>query len=279
MTVTAYIPVVAISSILPKGMFEACVAQIYPYVDSIIISEGATQRLVKYGLENRRPFADAFGASLDNTREIIEGLPDPQRKIKKVFCERPWINKVDMFNIVQKKVETDYLWLIDSDEFYLEDSLPVVCNLIQSEAPDLGVFKVFQFYGDFHHVVSSDTDHKWPNKDLWHRIFRVTGGGVWTSHHPPTFLRSDKEESVDLKTYNFTKERGVRIFHYSQVIRPQAFFKSIYFRRPEYKKYWMTWGNIQNSALLFNGCHTENFQGKHPQIIQEVMNRHVKTTF
>jgi hypothetical protein len=97
---------------------------IYPYVEKIIIVEGAEQTM--------NHACTKEGLSTDNTAQIIRTFPDPKKKIKFIQVGFvPWIG--DLRNVALKKIPKKADWLINmggdqiinsGDMEYLRSILP-----------------------------------------------------------------------------------------------------------------------------------------------------------
>jgi hypothetical protein len=272
--VIGYIPVLSPFKVLPANMFQHCITNIYPFVDELFISEGATAEFTSRQDPGNPQWAiPPRGDSVDGTAKyVLHDLIDPESKIHFVRRkETPWEDKVQMFNAVMSEMEGDFMWLVDSDEFYHPQDMRTIRAEIDARYPNMGTFQVHHFYGDFNSVVSSDTGHLWPNANPWHRIFKISKDYTWTSHHPPTLV--DKG-GRDIATYpnsvvDFTAEHKIKIYHYSQVVKSQVDFKGAFFNRGDYASHWADWQKRKHEAPLFGGCHTEPFTGEHPNIIKE----------
>ena len=66
--------------VLPAGMLEACIRNVYDFAYEIIIVEGATRAINHYFDGDTLPFTND-GRSTDRTIEIIESLSDPEAQL------------------------------------------------------------------------------------------------------------------------------------------------------------------------------------------------------
>lgn len=93
-------------------------------VHQIIIVEGAVKLFPKRNITDE-------GLSTDRTAEIIRSFPDPDKKIE--FIQGYWEDKSHQRNQYAQRVrdDTDYLLVIDADEFYPKVMQWKISQLIQ----------------------------------------------------------------------------------------------------------------------------------------------------
>ena len=113
------------ASILPKGMLEAQLKHLYSFSDEIFITEGATKAADHYW-DGDTSWLTMDGHSTDETLNIIKCFPDPENKITVIQKKGFWNGKTEMCNEWSKRARGDYLWQIDSDEFYHEKDLKII---------------------------------------------------------------------------------------------------------------------------------------------------------
>ena len=125
-------------------------------VHQIIIIEGAVNLFPKRNITEG-------GLSTDRTAEIIKAFPDPEKKI--TFVQGYWKNKVEQRNEYTKRVrdDTDYLLVIDCDEFYTQGNQ----------------FKITQLINNHKNIHSFQI----PQIHLWKSFNRQVVGGYWAVPH------------------------------------------------------------------------------------------------
>lgn len=262
------------ASVLPKGMLQACVAQIYPHVDEIIIVEGATMARTRKFDGDASSFTKN-GGSTDGTLDILFSLPDPANKIVVERSRGWWDGKTAMCNEAANRATGDYIWQVDSDEFYHEKDVPAILQWLDADRPSAMHFFANHFWGGFHDIISKGSEHLWGADIPWKRIFRHYPGAKWISHEPPEYQLPDGRicnQQADVITREMTLARGVKLYHYGYVHQAQVDFKARFYRNPMYPKVWRDW-QANHAAKLINGCCTEEFDGSHPSEIRTLITK------
>ena len=257
------------ASLLPKGMLEDWLNCIYDIGDEIILVHGATQAKNHYW-DGDAQWATTNGKSTDDTVEICRSFPDPQKKIQNIERDGFWDGKTQMCNVWAQKMTGDYIWQIDSDEFYLKKDVVKIKELLNKRNPNAVHFYDHHFWGNVNHIINKETEYLWPNTIPWKRIFKHDRGSLWLSHEPPEYLLSDgslcNENNVISRIE--TDCLGIRMFHYSCISRAQAEFKTKFYRRNMYLEMWDKWQS-DHSIPLINGTKTEPFVGEQPIDIEK----------
>lgn len=259
-------------STLPKGMLKACVAQFYPHVDQITIVEGATKSLDPKRFDGDATSFTDTGSSVDGTIECLLSLPDPQKKIEIVRSNRFWDGKTQMANEAAKRSTGDYLWEISSDEFYNTQDIVRIKQLLEEERPDAVHFYANHFVGSFHHIINKETEHLWGNNEPWARVWRNEPGSKWISHEPSEFqlARGLICNQGKVVSRDQTLAMGIKLFHYSYVVKSQAHFKAKFYVRPEYIQIWEDFLLDKNTPWI-NGSKASEFMGEHPEEIKKLL--------
>ena len=127
---------------------------LYRFAHEIIVIEGACKAAVN--------IATPDGHSIDTTLETIrkfQATEDPDHKVTLVTAEYEghpdgfWPGEKDeMSQAYAKRATGNYLWQVDSDEFYLEKDMANVIKHLKNGV-DVVTFPVFNFYGDLKYVV------------------------------------------------------------------------------------------------------------------------------
>lgn len=86
---------------------------LYPHAHEIIVCEGSIALL--------REQLGIGARSDDGTCELMEGFPDPQKKLRVI--QRDWIDKNEMSAAYATLATGDLIWHVDADEFYDEYTL------------------------------------------------------------------------------------------------------------------------------------------------------------
>jgi hypothetical protein len=163
----------------------------------------------------------------------------------------------------------DYIWQIDSDEFYLKKDVELIRAMLDIARPDAVHFFANHFWGDFTHCLDETNGSRWGNDIPWMRIFRHVPGASWITHEPPDYMHPSGFRCNHGKVVvrEETLRLGIKMFHYSYVKKSQIDFKARFFRNPLYLELWKKWH--ENSATpLINGSVTKKFLGEQP--IKEV---------
>jgi predicted O-methyltransferase YrrM len=204
---------------------------LYPYAHQIIVVEGAARAAAAA--------ATPAGHSTDGTTETLRRFKethDPENKVILVTAEdlgSPngfWPEKTEMSQAYAARATGDWLWQVDSDEFYRDEDMRAVLEMLAGD-PSIGCvsFPYKQFWGGFDYVERGDWfDYAHPNFD---RLFRWGPGHRYVEHRPPTVV---DERGVDLRRKKWirhteTRRRGIFLYHYSYVFPTQAQEKVKYY--------------------------------------------------
>ena len=274
---------IAVGMIVFEGdyVLKECLTQLYPHVDQIVIAEGP----VTYWQQQGRT------TSTDATNSILDSFPDPDKKLRVVhgqFREKDDQSKayIDLIN-----PDTDYLWMVDSDEVYKTEDILKVKALLEAEKPTSVGVRSCSFYGGFSHFLTGFE----LKPDNFLRIFRYMPGCTWKTHRPPTI-----EYPVDIPRKHISSEEllaktGVQMYHYSYVFPRQVQTKTNYYKTfvrggtiPNYfETVYIPWvrGNAISRRILetrYQGvhewiperrgpCFTSGFRDTHPTAIEQNM--------
>ena len=252
---------------LPTGMLKSCLDNVYEYAHEILISEGACQPT-----NSNNGDATSFskdGRSTDGTLEFLRNYSDPDKKIK-IFTKDGYYNgKIEMINIQLPYITGDYIWCVDSDEFYhqkdMEKIMTYLGNNPQVERVD---FYVKQFWGDFYYYCDQNG---WSNQIPWQRIFKYEKGDKWQSATP--YILMDKNGRIknnNILSREITKMIGIKLYHYAYVCESQAEFKKKYYNNSQVSDLWHQW-QLDHNIPLINGDRTKPFLGKHPKVIEKLL--------
>jgi len=221
---------------------------LYPWAHQIIVVEGACP--------GARMVASADGHSTDGTLEILRRFvreEDPEGKIVVVTAEDEghpdghWPGeKHEMSQAYAKRATGNYLWQVDCDEFYHDDDMRKVNNLL-AEGVDSMDFNTLSFWGGIDYV----SDGFWlicaPHN--FNRVFAWGPGYRYTTHRPPTVV---DERGVDTRTKRYVRaeemERmGVCLYHYCLVFPKQVLAKASYYSQS-------SWCELDSMAAWARQC-------------------------
>lgn len=268
MKITMMCIVFNVLDVLPKNMLELCVQNMYDNVDEIIIVEGATKATNHYFDGNTSLFTND-GRSKDGTIEYILELEKKYDKIKVIIGDGFWNGKTSMCNAASKISTGDYIWQVDSDEFYKKEDQIKILKLLEDEKPDSVHFFANHFFGGFDYCIDESCYNSWGNGIPWMRIFKnIPNKSQWISHEPPQYvcdgLICNDGKVISRET---TLQMGIKMFHYSYVHENQIKFKDIFFcQTPNYQNYWNNF--IRNKNTLVWGSKVNEFKSEHPEIIK-----------
>lgn len=259
---------------------------LYPYAHQIIVVEGACP--------GARNIATPDGHSVDGTLEILRKFQkeeDPENKITIVTAEDEshpdgfWTGEKDeMSQAYAKRATGNYLWQVDSDEFYLEKDMDTIIDMLAND-PEITAasFKQITFFGSLDYLV--DGYYLKSGADIYHRLFKWGEGYTYTGHRPPTVTNQDGVNLREIKhlTADMLLKKGVRMFHYSLLFPKQVSDKCDYYAtanwsgRSDAKK----WAEDMSSGLKrpFRVHNVYDFvswlthyQGEHPSQMNKLWN-------
>lgn len=259
---------------------------LYPIAHEIIVAEGA--------VESAKSLATADGHSVDGTLEALrefQNTCDPGRKLRILsakdegYSDGFWPEKTEMSRAYTKHISGDWLWQVDSDEFYLEEDLAAISNQLDTnKGIDTISFPYIEFFGGFDSTITG-VWHKY-HQPLCHRVFRWGPGYEYVAHRPPTVLDA---ESRDLRSRKWitAPRNGIKpivMYHYSYVFPKQAEQKVGYYSsvdwttafRGNQRWYQESYLNLRQPMFLGEKGRPhlqwlERFNGNHPKAIQELL--------
>ena len=211
---------------------------LYPFAHEIIVVEGATHFASKIATQD--------GHSIDGTLDTLQRFKieeDPEDKITIVTAEKEghssgfWPGEKDeQSQAYASRVSGDYLWQIDSDEFYLKEDMEKIIGILHTNQSISGIsFKTITFFGNINYVVNGY--YLLSGAGSYRRLFKWQPGYRYITHRPPTVL---DEKKNDLYSKNWVhahdnKLKGCALLHYSLVFPQQVKFKAMYYN--SYKPY------------------------------------------
>jgi len=208
---------------------------LYPFAHQIIVVEGACPSAVNVA----RP----DGHSVDGTIETLRSFKhneDPQNKVIVVTAQDEghtegfWHEKNEMSKAYAKRATGNYLWQIDSDEFYDEQQIPQIITLLDAEHPDAVSFPMITFWGNIKYVTNSFYLVR-DNAREYHRLFAWGPGHSYATHFPPTVLDPSGINARNKKWLRarFLEKKGIYLYHYSLLFPHQVYSKVSYYKERE----------------------------------------------
>lgn len=259
-------------------VLKECLEQIYPHAHQIVVAEGP----VKFWQDRGK------STSGDRTNNILNNFPDPENKISVIHGQ--YTEKDDQCNAYMSKIkeDTDYLWMVDSDEIYKTDDILKTIEFLKEEKPTSIGVKSCTFYGGFDYKLTGFEE----NVDNFIRIFKYQKGCDWLTHRPPTIRYKQSIKLKHIDSDSFYDLTGVLMYHYSYVFDKQVKNKIQYYEskvsklkciKNYYQNVFLPWvhgGKVQRILIenKYNGvhewrpefrgpCKTQRFIGTHPKSI------------
>lgn len=208
---------------------------LYPHAHQIIVVEGACP--------SARGVATPDGHSTDGTMEVLRAFKrneDPEDKIIIVTAQDEghpngfWQEKDEMSKAYARRATGNYLWQVDSDEFYHEGQVSKIKKILVQDRPDAVSFPMLTFWGSINYIVDSFYLIR-DNAREYHRLFAWRPGYSYATHFPPTVL---DEGGVDVRSKKWLRadqleNKGIYLYHYSLLFPHQVYNKVSYYRARE----------------------------------------------
>lgn len=259
-------------------ILEEVIRTFQPY-GKVVFAEGP----VKYYRDR------GYLTSLDDTNAILAKTIGGDNVI-----HGQWAEKDDEARAVSQLIplDTDFVWWVDSDEVYQQETIEKVLALLQTNEYDGMSFKAISFYGGFDHVMTG-----FEAEFEVHRVQRWYPNAQWASHRPPTVNAPDGRPWREHRYLNHqaTSKLGLYMYHYSYVLPSAMKAKSEYYHTwtqtiPDYfhRVYlpWVTGDDIAKAEIeaTYRGvhdwlptnrgdCYTARFTGRHPKEIEKSLPR------
>lgn len=257
---------------------------LYPFAHQIIVVEGAAPAATAS--------ANPQGHSTDDTLAVLrdfQAREDPEGKLLIVTAEDEghpdgfWPGEKDQQSQAYARRATgDYLWQVDSDEFYRPEDVAAVLAMLRADPTIAGAsFKQLTFWGGFDYTV--DGWYLRRGAAIYQRLFRWGPGYRYVTHRPPTVHDTDGRSMRDLRWMDgaILAARGIRLYHYSLVFPGQVLRKSAYYgaaswaNRPQAER-WAheVYGELKRPYRVHNVYEhpswLERFRGRHPPAIEQL---------
>ena len=135
---------------------------------------------------------------------------DPQGKVTLVTAEDEghpdgfWPGeKHEQSQAYAKRATGDYLWQVDIDEFYREEDMQRVIDMLEADPTITAMsFRQYTFWGGFDHVVDGPFLRYEPGVMYFHRLFKWGEGYRYITHRPPTVVNEQGVDTRDLHYVN-----------------------------------------------------------------------------
>jgi len=268
-----------------QPFLEYNLRNLYPFAHEILVVEGATRAA--------KSLSDESGHSLDGTLDLLKKFQekeDPQKKLQIIQAESEgysdglWPEKDEMSQAYARRASGDWLWQVDSDEFYKNSDMRTIIDILERDRPDGIALPFIEFWGGF----NSYTTGKWYIQGFKEvaRIFRWGQGFEYKSHRPPTVLDASGKNLAEGNWLSGKemKKLGIFMYHYSYVLPKQAVQKVGYYANVDWTEVFRDAANWEAQSYqklahpFFVGERgfpmfqwLEAFQGTHPKIIQKLI--------
>jgi len=262
-----------------------CLRSVYPFAYEIIVVEG--------GHVDAKSVCTPDGHSIDGTLESLYKFKkdeDPGNKLTIVTKDGFWPKKDEMGNdrtpqsrAFAERATGDYLWQIDIDEFYKEDDMLIIINLLKQNPSITAVtFPFVSFWGDIIFRIEGWMFLR--GGAFCHRLFKWGEGYKYVTHEPPTILN---DKGVELRKINWLsgkklKKKGIYMYHYSHLFPWQVKQKTMVYKdeKPDDCSDILEWAD-NNYFKLTNPFNIERhywlpswleyYRGSHPSEVINMM--------
>lgn len=208
---------------------------LYPYAHQIIVVEGANP--------SAAAVATPDGHSTDGTLDVLcdyKNNEDSENKLIIVtaldegYQDGFWPGKIEMSRAYAKRATGNYLWQVDSDEFYNEEQRSRLITILAKTRPDAVSFPMITFWGSTKYITNSFYLVR-DNAREYHRLFAWGLGYSYATHFPPTVL---DEQGIDVRRKRWLRAsqleaKGIYLYHYSLLFPKQVFNKVSYYKARE----------------------------------------------
>ena len=264
---------------------------LYPFAHQIIVVEGVCVSASSISTSN--------GHSTDGTLEVLMAYKahhDPEGKLFIVTAKDEgysngfWPEKDQMSQAYAKRVTGNYLWQVDSDEFYRQDDMKRIIDLLRSGVDAIS-FPTINFFGGLNYAIEGFYLIR-DRADEFHRIFAWGKGYVYKTHRPPTVV---DEKNINLRNKFWLSSEQMRaksiyLYHYSLLFPKQVGEKVCYYSRISIDKikqhggynleindwYEKVFKRIQRPFHVHNIYKNLSwlyrFKGRNPEQIEKMMN-------
>lgn len=258
---------------------------IYPWAHQIIVVEGACRAAAA--------LANEMGHSTDGTLEVLRQFQadeDPEGKLTIVTAEDEghpdgfWPGeKHEMSQAYAKRTTGNYLWQMDVDEFYREEDMPRILELLHNGA-DAVTFPTLMFWGGIQFVEDGQYMRNHKGREF-HRLFRWGPGFRYATHRPPTVMDADGHDLRNMRWVRASEldQNRLYMYHYSMLLPKQVKEKCSYYSRVEWAEFEKIERWVQETYFdlkhPFAVCHTmsvplswlDEYKGTHSQQVLKMI--------
>ena len=199
------------------------------------------------------------------------------------FVDGFWPEKDEMSQAYARRATGDWLWQVDSDEFYRSGDIRKILDMLGSNPEISSVsFPFYEFWGGFNYLA----DGPWFRYEFKQvpRIFRWRPSYRYVSHRPPTVLDRDGYLLAGRQVNgDELAQQNIFMYHYSYVLPKQAKLKVGYYSNVSWtdafqqNQTWLEeeyWG-LKHPMFLGDRDSTgfqwlRRFHGKHPEGIEQL---------
>ena len=208
---------------------------LYPFAHQIIVVEGAVSAAAET--------ATANGHSTDDTLETLHRFKedeDPDGKLEIVTKDGFWQEADEQSIAFAQRATGNFLWIVDVDEFYHDEDMRKVLDMLQSD-PDVAAvfFKQITFWGGFDYVADGwflrQRQGEGPGIVL--RLVKWGPGYRYAGHRPVCIHDHNGKDIVRLyKVLDGATlvRRGIFMYHYSLVFPRQVKEKAAHYAAAEW---------------------------------------------
>ncbi len=267
-----------------QPLLEYNLRALYPFAHEIIVVEGATRPAAS--------LAGSDGHSSDGTLKMLElfkKTSDLENKLHVISATNEghsdglWPEKDEMSQAFAKRASGDWLWQVDSDEFYRTQDIESIMGLLDEQPNISGIsFPFYEFWGGFDYFTTG----AWYMYEFTEvrRLFRWRAGYSYSRHRPPTVL-DEHGRNLDLSRWMTGKQmraQSIFMYHYSYVFPKQSQQKVGYYSKVDWtdafrdNSRWLDESYVQLKHPMFLGDRgpelqwLERFKGEHPAAIQQL---------
>lgn len=189
-------------------------------------------------------FGDRFPKKADNTKAVAESFPDPEKKIT-VIHKETWGSKENMVATYYKAATGDYVWHVDSDEFYTDECIENTKRFIADTRWLNYAHQEYFYYRYYNVVIAKDSKIKFWNRPA--RIHKVDRNRRLT--HRPQLIVGSKPHETLLVPPNV----GIR-HHYSIMSLDRANIKGNFYGHANHSRFYHTYSKPIEELIAGKVC-------------------------
>lgn len=208
-----------------QPFLKYCLRHLYPFAHEIIVVEG--------GSSYNKNFITKEGHSIDGTLKALKEFKkkeDSENKVKIITKKGFWSEKDEQSQAFAKIATGDYLWQVSVDEFYKEEDIKKIIEILEKNPSITGMsFKTITFFRDIKYRV--DSCYLQTGPDLFERLFKWGKGYRYAKHRPITILNAKGENLMNLGYLDgntLAKKYGIYLYHYCMLFPFQVESKLLY---------------------------------------------------